>query len=113
MRDSRPKGLLAKIDRGVDEDLFVAMFDQDRNPKPFVSRVVRQARFTFAPDRGNAGGCACAEERQLHKKDLTTETTKSTEVYLVPFLCALRALCGELFLPEDIGARELLRGLGL
>ena len=58
--DVRPQSLLAKIDRGIDEDLFVAVFDQNRNAQPFVARVVGKAGFAVAGDRRNAGRSACA-----------------------------------------------------
>jgi hypothetical protein len=56
--DICPQGLLTKIDRCIDEDLFVLVFDQDRNPQPLVARVVGQARLTITPDRRNTGRCA-------------------------------------------------------
>ena len=66
MADLRTQGLLAKIYRGIDKDLFIAMLDQNRNPEPLVARIVGKARLTVAPDRGNAGGSACAEESKFH-----------------------------------------------
>ena len=66
MVDLRPQSLLPKIDRGINEDLLIAMLDQDRNSQAFVTRVLRKTRFAIAPDRGNAGRCACAEEGEFH-----------------------------------------------
>ena len=48
------ESLLAKIYRGIDEDLFVAMLDQYRDTQAFVTRIIRQARLTVTADRWNA-----------------------------------------------------------
>ena len=45
--DLCPQGLLAKIDRCIDQNLFVAMFDQDRNTQALVTRVVGQTCLTI------------------------------------------------------------------
>jgi hypothetical protein len=58
----RPQCLLAKIDRGVDEDLGIAVFDQDRNAQPLITRVFRQARLAVACDGWDAGGSSGTEK---------------------------------------------------
>lgn len=37
----RPKSLLPKIARGVDQDSFSGMLDQDRYPQTLVARIIR------------------------------------------------------------------------
>ena len=51
----RTQRLLAKVDRGIDEYLLVVMLDQYGHAQAFVTRVVRQTRFTITGDRRHAG----------------------------------------------------------
>jgi hypothetical protein len=67
MADLRTQSLLAKVYRRINEYLLFAVLDQYRNPQPLITRIVGQARFTVAPDRGNAGRCACTEKSEFHK----------------------------------------------
>ncbi len=62
----RPQSLLAKVDRGVDEYLGIAMLDQYRDPKPLVARVIGQASFAIARNRRYARRSACAEKGEFH-----------------------------------------------
>ena len=67
MANARPQCLLAKIDRGIDQDLLVVVLNKNGNAQPLVSRVLGKAGLTVTPDRRNAGRGACAEECKLHK----------------------------------------------
>jgi len=50
-----PKGLLAEIDGGIDENSFVSVLDQDRNSKAFVTRIVGKTCFAITSDRRYSG----------------------------------------------------------
>ena len=88
MADLCPQSLLAKIDRRVNEYFLIAMLDQDRNSQAFVTRIVGQARLAVAADGRNACRCACAEERELHKRNLPQRTQRSLSQFLKN-LCVL------------------------
>ena len=62
-----PQRLLPEVDGCIDENFFVFMLDEYRDPKPFVARILRKACFAIARDRRNAGRCACAKEGKFHE----------------------------------------------
>src|SRR6266404_3632185 len=66
MLEAYAKCLLAKVRRGIDEDVLTPMFDQHRGAEPVVARVIRQTGVAFAADGRNADGCARAEKGDPH-----------------------------------------------
>ena len=54
MLEADAKRLLAKVRRGVDEDVLTPMFDQHRGAEPVVARVIRQTGGAFTAHRRNA-----------------------------------------------------------
>ena len=65
--DARIEGLVAKVGRGVDEDVDAVPFDEDRRPAPAVARVARVAIAPMATDHGHALGAAAAEDGNPHR----------------------------------------------
>jgi hypothetical protein len=109
MPDAGPQCLLAKVYGRVDQDLRIAMLDQDRDSQPFVTRVAGQASLAIAADGWNACRCACAEESELHSRKLPRRTQRLPRQFLRVSVCSVAIL----FLAEDVGTGEFLSGLGL
>ena len=57
------KGLLPKIDRRIDQDLFVVMLDEDRDAKALIAGIIGETCLAVASYRRNAGRSACAKKR--------------------------------------------------
>lgn len=111
MTNTGPERLLTEIDRRIDEDLFIAVLDQYRNPQPLVTRVVGQTRLTIARDRGHTSGSSGSEKCELHKK--VWEVLKVLKVLedILDFLDFQDFQDCLAFLPENIVAGEFCRGL--
>ena len=59
--DAGAQALLAKIRRGVDDDVLAIAGEEQGRAEPVVMRVLRAADATVASERGNAHGRAGAE----------------------------------------------------
>jgi len=59
------QSLLAKIGRGVDNNMVAVAGEKDRRAEPVVARVLRSADPAMATERGNAHGCAGTKEREF------------------------------------------------
>jgi hypothetical protein len=60
--DLLAEGLLAKIGRGVDDDVAAVIRKQNRGPSPFIARIGRAAHFAMTGESRDAHGSAGAED---------------------------------------------------